>query len=76
MNQFCVPNRIKVIKKTSSGLIESFNIKKIRNLFKSSFFIQHFYFFFFAFLSHLETIHFSYQGSPNDKPPLRSNEAQ
>ena len=38
MNQFRVPNRLKVIKKTSSDLIGSFNIKKIRNLFESSFF--------------------------------------
>ena len=28
MNQFCVPNRLKAIKKTSSGLIGSFNNKK------------------------------------------------
>ena len=29
MNQFRVPNRLKAIKKTSSGHIGSFNIKKI-----------------------------------------------
>ena len=73
MNQFRVPNRLKAIKKTSSGLIGSFNIKKIRNLFESSFFIKLFYF--FAFLSHLETSHFSYRGCVNDKPPLQPNEA-
>ena len=28
MNHFRVPNRLKAIKKTSSGLIGSFNIKK------------------------------------------------
>ena len=38
------------------------------------FFIKLFYF--FAFLSHLETSHFSYRGSVNEKPPLQSNEAQ
>ena len=46
MNQFCVPDRLKAIKKTSSGLIGSFNIKKNRNLFDSSFFYKNFLFFF------------------------------
>ena len=38
MNQFCDPKRLKAIKKTSSRLIGSFDIKKIQNLFESSFF--------------------------------------
>ena len=40
MNQFCVPNRLKALKKTSSGRIGRFNFKKIRNLFESSFFYK------------------------------------
>ena len=75
MVQFCVPNRLKSIKKTISGLIGKFTIKKIRTLFESPFLIKLFSFF-FAFLSHLETSHFLYQSSINDKPPLQSNEAQ
>ena len=74
MNQFYVPNRLKAIKKTSSGLIGSFIIKKIRNFLRAVFFIKLFYF--FAFLSHLETSHFSYRGSISEKPPLQSKEAQ
>ena len=74
MVQFCVPNRLKSIKKTSSGLIGKFNIKKIRTLFESPFFNKTFLF--FAFLGHLETSHFLYRRSINDKPPLQSNEAQ
>ena len=70
MDQFFVPNTLKAIKKTSSGLIGKFTIKKNRILFESSFFIK---LFFFAFLSHLETSHFLYQGSINDKPLLQSN---
>ena len=75
MKQFRVPNRLKAIKKTSSGLIGSFKIKKIRNLFESSIHYKTFLLS-FAFLSHLETSHFSYLGSVNDKPPIQSNEAQ
>ena len=67
MNQFRVPNRLKAIKKTSSDLLGSFNIKKIRNLYESCF---------FAFLSHLETRHLSYRGSVKGKTPLQSDEAQ
>ena len=42
MNQFCVPNKLKAIKKTSSGLIEKFTIKKnfefyLRALFNKTF---------------------------------------
>ena len=74
MNQFRVPNRRKAIKRTSSDLIGSFNIKKNRNLFESSFFIK--FSTFFAFLSHLETGHFSNRDSDKYKPPLQSNEAQ
>ena len=59
MNKFRVPNRVKAIKKTSSGLIGSFNIKKIRNLFESSFFNKIFLLF-LCFLCHLETSHFTY----------------
>ena len=71
MTHFFVPNRLKVIKKTSSGLIGMFTIKKkIEFYFRALFFIK---LLFFAFLSHLETIHFLYQGSINDKPPLQSN---
>ena len=73
MNQIRASNRLKAIKKTISGLIGSFNIKKIRNLFKSSFLKI---LSFFAFLSHLETSHFSYRGFVNQKPFLQSNEAQ
>ena len=74
MNQFRVSNRLKAIKKTSSDLIGSFKIKRNQKLFESSFFMKLFYF--FAFLSHLETSHFAYGGSVNDRPPLQSNEAQ
>ena len=38
MNQFRVPNRLKAIKKTSSVLVGSFNIKKIRNFLRAVFF--------------------------------------
>ena len=62
MNQIRVPNRLEAIKKTSSDLIGSFNIKKdsksIRELF-------------LLFLSHLEINHFSYRGANNDKPLLQ-----
>ena len=37
MDQFVVPNRLKAIKKTSSGLIGKFTIKKNRILIESSF---------------------------------------
>ena len=74
MDQFCVPNRLKAIKNASSGLIGSFNIKKNRNLFESSFFMKLFYFF-FAFLSHLETSHFSHRSYVNDNFLLQSIEA-
>ena len=76
MSQFRVLDRLKAIKKTRSGLIGSFNIKKNPNLFESSFLIKLFYIF-FAFLSHLETSHFSYRGSISDKSPYsqkKSNE--
>ena len=75
MNQFRVLNRLKAIKKTSSGLIGSFNIKKKSKFFESCFFYKTFLLF-FPFLSHLETSHFSYRGSISEKPPLQSNEAQ
>ena len=35
MNQFCVPIREKAIKKSSSGLIGKFTIKKLGTLFES-----------------------------------------
>ena len=38
MLQFCVPNGLKAIKKTSSELIGKFTIKKNRTQFESSFF--------------------------------------
>ena len=75
MNQFRVLNRLKAIKKTSSGLIGSFNIKKNRNFLRAVFFYKTFLLF-FLFLSYLETSHFSYRGSISEKPPLQSNEAQ
>ena len=64
MNQFRVPNGLKAIKKTSSGLIGSFNIKKLRNFLRALFFIK--LCTFFAFLSQLETSQFSYRGSFNE----------
>ena len=70
MDQFFVTNSLKAIKKTSSGLIGKFTIKKTGILFESFFYKT---FLFFAFLSHLETSHFLYQGSVNGKPPLQSN---
>ena len=73
MNQFCGPTRLKAIKKTSSG---SFNIKKNRNPIESSFFIKLSFLLFFAFLSHLETSHFSNRGSVKYKPLLQSKEAK
>ena len=48
MVQFCVPSRLKAIKKTSSELIGKFTTKKNRTLFESSFFNKTFPF--FAFL--------------------------
>ena len=75
MDQFCVPNRLKTIKKTSSGLIGKFTIKKNSKSIWELFFYKTF--FFSAFLGHLETTsHFLYRGSINDKAPLQSNEAQ
>ena len=75
MSHFCVSDRLKAIKKTSSGLIGSLNInKKVEICLRALFFIK-FSAFFFAFLSQLETSHFSYQDSVNDKPPLQSKEA-
>ena len=47
MVQFCVPNRLKSIKKISSGLIGKFTIKKNRTLFESAFFNKTFLFFCF-----------------------------
>ena len=72
MSQFGVLNRLKATKKTSSGLIGSFNIKK-NEVYRRA---LSFYKTFFAFISHLETSHFSYRGSVNDKLCLQSNEAQ
>ena len=68
MNQFCVLNRLKALKKTSSGLIGRFNIKKFEFYLRALFYIKLFYFF-FAFLSHLGKSHFSYRVYVNDKPP-------
>ena len=74
MIQFCVPNRQKAIKKTSSGLIGKFTIKKIEFYLRVVFLVN--FIFFCFYLSHLETNHFSYRGSVNDKSHLQSNEAQ
>ena len=74
MVQFCVPSRLRAIKKPGSELI-GFTIKKNRTLIESSF-LKKKTFLFFAFLSHLERSHFLYRASINDKPPLQSNEAQ
>ena len=75
MNQFCVFNRPKAIKKTSCVLIGKFTMKKIRILIESSFFRSRFEIF-LIFLSHLEASHFPYRGSVNNKPHLKSNEAK
>ena len=73
MNQLRVSNRLKAIKRLLL-VLGSFNIKKIeiylRALFYKTFLL------FICFLSHLETGHFSYRGSVNDKPPLQLNEIQ
>ena len=76
MDRFCVPNRLKAIKKTSSGLIRKFTIKKKFECYLRALFFKKNFCFFFAFLSHLETSHFLYRGSIEDKPPLQLNEAQ
>ena len=68
MVQFCVPSKLKAIRKTSSELIGKFIIKKKIELY--------FPFSFLLFLSHLETSHFLYRASINEKPLLQSNEAQ
>ena len=62
LNQLRVPNRRKMIKKTSSGLIENFTIKKIEFC-SRALFLENFSYFFFVFLSPLETSPFSYRGS-------------
>ena len=46
MNQFCVPNRRKSMKKASSGLIRKLVIKNIRIQFESCF-LENFIFFWF-----------------------------
>ena len=74
MVQFCVHNRLKAIKKNSSELIGKFTIKKNELYLRALFFNKTFLF--FRFLSHLETSHCLYRASINDKPPLKSNEAQ
>ena len=72
--EFLIDER-KAIKKTSSGLIGKCTLKKIQIPFESSFprnLIS-----FFVFTSHLETSHFSYQGSVIDNlnySLMRSNE--
>ena len=77
MNQFCIPNKLKTIQRTSSGLIGKFTIKKkSRILFGSSFFFRKLYSNFSVCLRHLETSHFPYRGSVNQKPHLRSSEVQ
>ena len=63
MNRFCDPNRLKATKKTSSCRIGSFNMKKKFEIYLRALFYK---IFFFAFLGHLETSHFSYRGSVND----------
>ena len=75
MNEFCLPNRQRALKKTSSGLIGRFNIKKKFEFFLKALFYKTFLLF-FAFLGHLETSHFSYRGFLYDKPPLQSIEAR
>ena len=74
MNPFHFLDRLKALKKTSSGLIGSFNIKKIEIYWRVFYFYKTFLL--FCFISHLETSHFSYRGSVIDKPSLQSNEAQ
>ena len=73
MNHFCVLNRLKAIKKASSGLLWKF--AKIEISLRALIF-RKLTSFFFVLLSHLETNHFSYQGSVNYKPHLQSIEAQ
>ena len=75
MVQFCVPSILKVIKKPSSELIGKFTIKKKKSNSISELFFNK-TFLFLLFLSHLETSHFLYRSSINDKPPLQSTEAQ
>ena len=75
MDQFCVPNRLKATKNTSSGLIGKFTIKKFE-FYLTALFLLKFFSLFLLFLSHLETSHFLYRGSINDKPHLILNEAQ
>ena len=74
MHWFCVLNRRKAIKKTSSGLIGKLTTKKnkfyLRAFFKK---ISHI---FFVLSSQLENSYFTYRGSVNQKPRLQSNEAQ
>ena len=67
MNQFRVPNSLKAIKKKSSSLIKSFNIKKIEIYLRALFYET----FLLFLLFHLETSHLSYRGSVNGKPPLQ-----
>ena len=71
MNKFCVPNRQRAIKKNSSALIGKFTIKKFE-FYLRAVFLRKLYVFCF-FFSHLETNHFSYRGSVNDKSHLQSN---
>ena len=73
MDQFFVPYRLKAIKKTNSGLIGKFTTKKIQIRFQSSFFYKTLFSLFLLFLSRLETGHFLYHSSINDKPPLQPN---
>ena len=79
MNELRVPKSKKKqrearnAKKTSSGLIGKFTIKKW-TLLEGSFFENFSYF--FLFLCHLDTSHFSCRGSLNDKPDFQSTEAQ
>ena len=72
MNQFCIPNRRKALKKASSCLIGKFTIKKSKSI--SEPFLENYTF--FCFLNHLESSHFSYQRSVDDKPQMQSNNAQ
>ena len=71
MKQFCFSNRRKAFKKASFCLVGKLPITKIRFLFESGYFENR-----LIFSTHLETGHFSNQGSVDNKFHLQSNDAQ
>ena len=75
LKQFCVANRGKATKGKFLSLGEIY-YKKLEFNLRAVFFSENFLYFLFFFKSHLETSHFSYRGSVNDKPHLHSLDAQ